>query len=457
MFSALFSPAHFNYFSLTSLIKMINKNRPYIKAAVSQWGHAAYQSVEKYFSGFIVSFLLLYATPFVADAQSSKDSLTQALNEQYSKSGFPGFSVAIVNKDSILYEQGFGFADIDKKLPYNINTLQPIASVSKLFIGMAVMKAVEQGLFTLDADINGILPFKVVHPYNPEIPITIKHLVTHTSGIVDHADTYKKTYIYPPPVKEGNALYQLMVSKGYGATASDTTLGGFLKNYLTTDGHLFKKSNFNKAAPGKRYEYSNLASDLVAYLIEVKSGLSFAAYTEKYILGPLHMNASGWFARPELKDRNAILYTGLKVPYPSYTSICYPDGGLITSCHDLSIFLKENIAGYQGKGTLLEPASFSILMQPTFSAAYKPSDINPDEPNIGVLYTIKKNGIIGHSGSDGGVTSFLYFNPEKGYGMLFIANTELEGLNGINKNLLSDFQKIWGIMSQYGTKLHNRS
>jgi hypothetical protein len=135
---------------------------------------------------------------------------------------------------------------------------------------MAVMKAVEQGLFTLDADINGILPFKVVHPYNPEIPITIKHLVTHTSGIVDHADTYKKTYIYPPPVKEGNALYQLMVSKGYGATASDTTLGGFLKNYLTTDGHLFKKSNFNKAAPGKRYEYSNLASDLVAYLIEVK-------------------------------------------------------------------------------------------------------------------------------------------------------------------------------------------
>lgn len=428
-----------------------------MKAQASRRTHAAYLFVERYFSRFIVTSLLLFIAPFIASAQSQRDELTQALNEQYSKSGFPGFSVAIVNKDSILYEHGFGLADIEKKLPYNTTTLQPIASVSKLFIGMAVMKAVEQGLFTLNTNINDILPFKVEHPYNPDAPIAIKHLVTHTSGIVDNADTYKKTYIYTPPIKEDNALYQLMASKGYGATASDTTLGGFLKNYLTADGHLFKKSNFSKAVPGKRYEYSNLASDLVAYLIEVKSGLSFADYTEQYILKPLHMNASGWFAAPEFKDRNAVLYTGLKVPYPAYSSICYPDGGLITSCHDLSLFLKENIAGNQGKGTLLSHASYSTLMQPAFSATYKPSDINPDEPNIGVLYTIKKSGVMGHSGSDGGVTSFLYFNPEKGFGMLFIANTELEGLNGINKNLLSDFQKIWGIMSQYGAKMHNRS
>lgn len=95
-----------------------------------------------------------------------------------------------------------------------------------------------------------------------------------------------------------------------------------------------------------------------------------------------------------------------------------------------------------------------MMMQPAFSAAYTPKGIDPDEPNIGVLYTIKKNGIIGHSGSDGGVTSFLFFNPEKGFGMLFIANTELEGLNGVNENLLSDFQKIWSIMGKYGGKMN---
>ncbi|HWV75539.1 MAG TPA: serine hydrolase domain-containing protein [Pseudosphingobacterium sp.] len=427
-----------------------------MEAAASQWSHAAYDSVEKYVSRFIISFLLFYAVPYGANAQSAKDSLTKLLNEQCNQSGFPGFSVSIVNKDSILYEHAFGYADIEKKIPYSTSTLQPIASVSKLFIGMAVMKAVEQGLFTLNTNINDILPFKVLHPYNPETPIAIKHLVTHTSGITDNPDTYKKTYIYVPPIKKDNALYQLMLAKGYGATVADTSLGGFLKSYLAAGGLFFKKNNFNKAAPGKRYEYSNLASDLVAYLIELKSGLSFAAYTEQYILNPLHMNSSGWFATAEHQSRSAILYTGLKVPYPAYSSICYPDGGLITSCHDLGIFLKENIAGYQGKGTLLKPASFSTLMQPAFSTTYKPNNINPDEPNVGVLYTIKKSGIIGHSGSDGGVTSFLYFNPEKGFGMLFIANIELEGLNGINKNLLSDFQKIWGIMSQYGVRMNSR-
>jgi CubicO group peptidase (beta-lactamase class C family) len=415
--------------------------------------HTLYSSVEKYVSKFIIPFLLFYSVSFSAHAQSTRDSLTQLLNDQYNRSGFPGFSVAVVNKDSILYEHAFGYADLEQKIPYTTTTLQPIASVSKLFIGVAIMKAIEQGLFTLNTNINDILPFKVLHPYKPKVPITIKHLVTHTSGIIDDPEIYKRTYVYIPPIKD-DAFYKLMMSKGYGATGADTTLAIFLKSYLAADGHFFKKSNFNKKAPGKRYEYSNLASDLAAYLIEVKSGLSFAAYTERYILNPLHMNYSAWSAKAAYQDRKATLYTGQKVPYPLYSSICYPDGGLITSCHDLSIFLKENIAGYQGKGTQLTPASFSTMFQPAFSSAYKPKDVDPDEPNIGVLYTIKKNGIIGHSGSDGGVTSFLYFNPEKGFGMLFIANTELEGLNGINKNLLSDFEKIWSIMSKYGGKIN---
>ncbi len=318
---------------------------------------------------------------------------------------------------------------------------------------MAVMKAVEQGLFTLETSIDDILPFKVAAPYMQEMPVRIKHLVTHTSGITDNQDIYKKTYIYTPPAEKDNALYKLIISKGYGATGTDTSLALFLKNYLAADGHFYNKKNFNKAAPGKRYDYSNIASDLAAYLVEVKSGLSFAAYTEKYILNPLQMNHSGWFRTAVDPSNIATLYTGLKAAYPSYGSVCYPDGGLISSCHDLSIFLKENIAGYEGKGTLLTPASFSTMMQPAFSATYTPKDIDPNEPNIGVFYTIKKNGIIGHSGSDGGVTSFLFFNAEKGFGMLFIANTELEGLNGINKNLLSDFQKIWNIMGQYGGKM----
>ena len=112
-------------------------------------------------------------------AQSNAEALTAALTTAYKQNDFPGFSVAIVNSDSILYENAFGFAELERKIPYTITTVQPIASISKLFIGIAVMKAVEQGLFTLGTDINSILPFKVLHPYTPEIPITTKHLL-HT-------------------------------------------------------------------------------------------------------------------------------------------------------------------------------------------------------------------------------------------------------------------------------------
>lgn len=409
-------------------------------------------SIENPIRKFLL-LLLFICTAGRVKGQSTAEALTAALTTEYQQNSFPGFSVSIVNSDSILYENAFGFADLEKKIPYTITTVQPIASVSKLFIGMAVMKAIEQGLFTLDTDINSMLPFKVQHPFTPEIPITLKHLATHTSGITDNPAAYKKTYLYNTPVQENNPIYSVLKSKGYGAEGKDTTLGAFLRDYLSTSGTYYSSNNFNKPAPGKRYEYSNIGSDLAAWLIELKSGVSFAEYTQQHILQPLQMTHTTWSTAIADQANLATLYTGLKVPYPKYSSVTYPDGGLTTSCHELSLFLKENIAGQQGKGKILSPASYNTMLQPAFSASYTPKNVDPREPNIGVFYAMKKNGITGHSGSDGGVTAFLFFSPAKGYGMLFVTNTELEGLNGVNKNLMSGFEKIWGVMSQYAGKL----
>lgn len=409
-------------------------------------------SVKKIFGKPLLLLLFICNTNRIK-GQSPAEALTAALTTEYQQNDFPGFSVAIVNSDSILYENAFGFADLEKKIPYTTTTVQPIASVSKLFIGMAVMKAIEQGLLTLDTDINSVLPFRIQHPYTPEIPITVKHLVTHTSGITDNPVAYKKTYLYNKPVQEDNPIYSVLKSKGYGAEGKDTTLGAFLQDYLNTSGTYYSGRNFNKPGPGKSYDYSNIGSDLAAWLIELKSGISFAQYTQQHILQPLQMTHTTWSTAIADQANLATLYTGLKVPYPKYSSVTYPDGGLTTSCHELGLFLKENIAGQQGKGKILSPASYATMLQPAFSDSYKPKNIDPGEPNIGVFYAMKKNGIIGHSGSDGGVTAFLFFNPAKGYGMLLITNTELEGLNGINKKLLSGFEKIWSTMGQYAGKL----
>ena len=400
-----------------------------------------------------VFFLLFILIAIQIKAQSATDALTSALNKSYKQNDFPGFAVAIVNSDRILYENGFGFADLEKKIQYTPYTLQPIASISKLFIGMAVMKAIEQGLMSMDMEINSILPFNLKNPYTPKIPITLKHLVTHTSGIIDNPDTYKKTYFYNSPIQEDNLLYKQIKSKGYGFEGKDTTLADFLTEYLRPSGSYYSKKNFNKNAPGNRYEYSNIGSDLAAWLIELKSGMSFDQYTQKHILQPLMMKNATWSTAKANQDKLSVLYTGDYSPYPKYSSITYPDGGLTTSCHELSLFLKEIIAGHQGVGQILSPASYEEMFKPAFSATNKPENLDTTEPNIGVFYAIKNSGIIGHSGSDGGVTAFLFFNPVKGYGMIFLANTEMEGLNGVNKNLMKGFEEIWALMGKYAGKL----
>ena len=78
---------------------------------------------------------------------------------------FTGYATAIVNLDSIIQINTFGYADKEKKLTYSENAIQPIGSVSKTFIGIALMIAKEKGLIDMDADINTYLDFKIVNPY----------------------------------------------------------------------------------------------------------------------------------------------------------------------------------------------------------------------------------------------------------------------------------------------------
>jgi CubicO group peptidase (beta-lactamase class C family) len=75
-------------------------------------------------------------------------------------------------------------------------------------------------------------------------------------------------------------------SLGYHQKINDSPLKVFLKDYLTISGKYYNAKNFGYIAPGGSSHYSNIASALAAYLIEVTSGMSYAKFTEKYILKP---------------------------------------------------------------------------------------------------------------------------------------------------------------------------
>lgn len=142
---------------------------------------------------FLLTIILSISTSI--RAQNVGDSITLKLNKISINSSLVGFAVAIVNKDSIVYAKGFGYANLEAKTPYTINTIQPIASISKTLLGVALMKAQEMGKLNLNDNINDYLPFKIYNPNFPNEKITIQQLANHTSSIID-GDQYDRAYIF---------------------------------------------------------------------------------------------------------------------------------------------------------------------------------------------------------------------------------------------------------------------
>ncbi|MDR6570838.1 serine hydrolase [Chitinophaga ginsengisegetis] len=397
--------------------------------------------------------LLFALLPRTAAQENTTATFTGKLENISRRGALAGFAVAIVTPDSILYQRAFGFADIAAHQPYTINTLQPIASVSKTVVGVAITKAIELGLFTLETPVNDILPFNVINPNYPGEIIRVKHLVSHTSGITDRPAAVKSGYIFCSNRGNETGLAAGLLKAGYGNGDEQATLSSYLTDYFQPTGKLYNSRNFLKAKPGEVYEYSNIATALAAWLIEVKSGMSFPAFTSKYIFTPLQMDHTSWLSNCDSSASMAHLYNANMMAYPRYRSASYPDGGLVTSCRELTIYLQEMIKGYKGKDGILQKASYELLYKPMFTPGTTPRNMEPKEPNIGVMWIHRVNGIIGHTGSDGGVSAFMFFKPEMQLGLILISNSEIESTGQANKKQLADFSEVWKEMADFGKQL----
>ncbi|WP_373459081.1 serine hydrolase domain-containing protein [Pedobacter sp. W3I1] len=350
------------------------------------------------------------------------------------KVSLPGMAVVMVNDKRIIYGHCFGKADLAAGKPYSLYTTQEIGSVSKMILSVALMKAIELGYFTLETDINSLLPFKVVNPYEPNHPITVRELATHTSGIIDNPRIYINTYRFNLHLRSYSpASLVPLQALGYKQTLADTTLREFCFNYLAEKGIYYSPENFVYTTSGRTSSYSNIATALIAYLIEIKSGASYSAFTARHIFKPLHMNHSAWFLA-DLKINNlAQLYYNNDVNFPVYDLVTYPDGGLKTNASDLSKFLIDMIRGFSGRSAVLQPESFRIMFTPQFSSNNTPAKLSLAKRNKGILWNLYNNGTIGHDGDDPGVSSFLAFNPSTGLGGFFLCNKYMD-----DKSIITD-------------------
>ena len=352
---------------------------------------------------------------------STPSELTAVLAEIYIKAKAPGFAVSVVKHDTLLYQQSFGKADIQNSIAYTNLTTQPLGSISKTFVGAAIVKAIEQGYFSLETDINDILPFTIQNPKMPNAVIQIKHLVTHTSGLLDNTDVYFKAYHILPGENLSTVGAQLLTD-GSGIQQRETLpLNEFLAEYYQEGGAFYSLDNFAETAPGETWSYSNVATSLAAYLVESATGIPFKAYVNANIFQPLDMFQTAY----EVANLNpadlAILYWDKNTPLPKYANDSYPDGSIYSSNEDLAKYLMDMMSGAVGKSSnLFSEAGYQMLFEAMLPHGELPAGL---AANQGIFWFLDGSEVK-HDGSDPGTTCSLQFDMTENTGYLLLTNMD---------------------------------
>lgn len=361
----------------------------------------------------------------------TKDPLDSLIEIKMKQARLIGMGAAVFVDKKKVWSNSYGYANHDTKVPYKTTTIQNIGSISKTFTGICLMKAVEAGKLSLDEDINNYLPFKVINPHFPNEKITLRNLGGHVAGITDRDPIYDESYFF-------------------GGDAPES-LGDFLKNYFSPKGKYYSKDNFLNFKPGAHYKYSNIGAGLAGHIVELAFGKKLNEISKEFIFGPLEMNDSGWFLSEIDQTNHSQLYhyenDSLKT-YQLYGLTTYPDGGVRTSVSDLSKYFTCLLNGGEMNGVrIIKEDLLKEMMTPQFNATNKPDNLDPTKDNYGIFWG-DDAGIIGHTGGDPGVVTWMHYNTEKQIGIIAFYNTSpadkesFETLEQINNALWTKAEQI---------------
>jgi len=314
------------------------------------------------------------------------DKYRQFFPEVMVKDKIPGLSLALVDRDGILWAAGFGYTDYDRKTPVTTDTIFAICSMSKTITAVAVMAAVQDGLLDLDVPIIEYFPQFTVNSRfeeNPHKKITLRHLLSHTSGIAHEA-----------PIGNGR-------EPSYGS----------LEEHVLSVSDMWLRHKV-----GEGPSYSGFGYDLVAYILQIQSGQPFAEYVKNKVFTPLNMpNCS---TDPEFIRNHPIGHMPYVKRIPLTTDVPWVGaGGVYASAKELPRFVQFflNRGKVDGRTVLDESFIISMVTPLIQNMTY----------GMGVgIYPNNKYVHLGHGGSGLGFNSNMFWFPEYGIGGVYLYNSE---------------------------------
>jgi len=313
----------------------------------------------------------------------------------------PSLTIALTAGDEILWSRGFGNANLRTRTPATPETVYIIASTLKPMIATVVMQLVEEGLIGLDDPVSPHLGDLAIRGEDPSTPITVRHLLTHTSGL----------------------------RGGFSAVPvwADTVpmpMDTFLRERLVVEG-----------PPGEEVRYSNPGFTVLGRLIEELTGSPLQEEVRARIWEPLGMTSTAFAPTPVMEEVLAVPYrpdpeTGAQVPIARVRFAEWPAGGAWGTVVDQARWVAASLAlahPVEEEGRLLSPET-ARLMQTLNS----PDFTGPMAGGWGgagagyglAWWTATLNGdrYIAHSGSVGGYTAFTHGNVDRRLGVAILTN-----------------------------------
>lgn len=337
--------------------------------------------------------------------------------EFMNKFALSGLGIGVVADGKLVYGKGFGLADAETKEPITTDTIFRIASISKTFTAIAVMQLFEQGKFKLDDPVNNYLKtFQVLHP-DPNAPdVTIRHLLTHTSGIGE--------------MRTEKDLFKSMILPGKSYKRFQERLpplDEYFEGVLVPDVH-----------PERKWAYANNAYATLGQLIEDISGVPFPQYMVENVFEPLGMKNSDFLLSERVKDKLAQGYTLKKGRLEEVEYFQFPGlaaGTAMSSVEQMALYLEALMnGGANAQGLVLKPETLKKMMTPHYQE-------DPHLAAMGLgffLEDLDGHHAAWHGGSLPGFNSALWVAPEDKLGVFVSANSNTRAIYHFGKAVLRD-------------------
>ena len=327
----------------------------------------------------------LLAHPEVAGAIAAIDAWV-AGTRHYEQ--VPGISVGIVRDQDLLWSKGYGYANLESARPADDDTLYSICSISKLFTAIAIMQLRDEGKLALRDDVADHVDwFDIAQAHEGSGPVTVKSLLTHSSGLPRESDyPYWNGPDFPFPTREQ------MIDR------------------LSVQETLYPADTY--------FQYSNLALSLAGEVVQQSSGEEYDTYINTRILEPLGLADTRTYYPEDLRgEQLAIGYTGMhrdlaRNPVnPFFTRGITAAAGFTSSVNDLAAFASWQFA-------LLENGDDDVLAANTLREMHRVHWVDPDwETTWGLGFNVRRDDnltFVSHGGGcPGYITSFTMIPDQK--------------------------------------------